>query len=115
VGVRAAARGGPGRAGRAVGGAVEFGGAISPHVDGSHRGPEGAEEGDGWGRLVLREVLGVGLPVTIAVRVGEEGLGTVEDAGAPVVHRNHMHSGRPEHRQRRVRIGRVQLTLYEIG
>jgi hypothetical protein len=32
-----------------------------------------------------------------------------------VPHRNHTRSDRAEHRRRRVRIGRVQLTLYKIG
>jgi hypothetical protein len=30
-------------------------------------------------------------------------------------HRNHTRSGRPEHHQRQVRIGWVQLALYKIG
>jgi hypothetical protein len=35
--------------------------------------------------------------------------------GVKGAHRNHTHSGRPEHRQRQVRIGWVQLALYKIG
>jgi hypothetical protein len=53
-------------------------------MDSSYRGPEGAEEGDGRGRLVPGEVFRVGLPVAEAVRVGKEGLGAVEDVGATV-------------------------------
>jgi hypothetical protein len=53
-------------------------------MDGSYRGLEGGEEGDGWGGLVLGEELRVGLPVAKVVRVGKEGLGAVEDAGAAI-------------------------------
>jgi hypothetical protein len=53
-------------------------------MDSSYRGPEGAEEGDGRGRLVPGEVFRVGLPVAEVVRVGKEGLGAVEDAGAAI-------------------------------
>jgi hypothetical protein len=84
AGVRAAAWGGPCGAGGAVGGAVELGRAIGPHVDGGGRGLEGAEEGHGRGRLVLGEEFGVGLPVAKLVRVGKERLGAIEDAGAAV-------------------------------
>jgi hypothetical protein len=42
------------------------------------------EKGDGGGRLVFGEETGVGLPIAELVRVGEEGLGAVEDAGAPI-------------------------------
>jgi hypothetical protein len=38
AGVRAAAWGGPGRAGGAVGGAVKLGGAVGPYMDGSYMG-----------------------------------------------------------------------------
>jgi hypothetical protein len=61
-----------------------FGRAIGPHMDHVCWGPEGAEEGDSRGRLVLGEELGVGLPVAKAVGVGKEGLGAVEDAGAAI-------------------------------
>jgi hypothetical protein len=79
-----AAWGNPGRASGAVGGAVKLGGAVSPYMDGSYWGPEGAEEGDGRGRLVLGEEFRVGLPVAEAVGVGKEGLGAIEDVGTAI-------------------------------
>jgi hypothetical protein len=42
------------------------------------------EKGDGRGGLVFGEETGVGLPVAKLVRVGEEGLGAIENVGTPI-------------------------------
>jgi hypothetical protein len=53
-------------------------------VDSAYRGPEGVEEGGSRGGLVLGEEFRVGQPVAEVIRVGKEGLGAIEDAGASI-------------------------------